>query len=338
MEVLLEHPAVEGGERESAVAAAVPVIDEGERRGGEGAGLLFLELALLVLLTDLGGDDVEHPLAEDAQRACVVLARVLEQGVTSLSADGQVDEVGREVVDGAGDDVGLVDAQPAVGESIGDRLVQLGVEALGEATHSSGLAAGDPAPVRPPCACRPCADRVTHAPPIGFAERAAEGRGEPGLRLSERVDRLDHLALSQRGQPQVADVIERGTQRGQRLAHRTLHGSLSCSLCDPRDKSLQARRHVEGEQLRLWKVLHECDPVSSWWLLRPTTNRPEWASPRVAANRPGGRQLRDSRRKPPIDTGGWGEIGRRAVNPQSRSSEKRRQRRDATGWVPSGGS
>ncbi len=179
MEVLAQQPAVEGGQGEPAVAAAVAVVDQGEGGGGGGIRFFLLEAALLVGLADLRCDDVEDASAEDAQGVGVVVGGVVEQHVAGLRAQVVVDQVVREVVDRAGDHVGLVGAQPSVGQGSGDRLVERGAEALGEPEGAAGLAAGDPGAVGPPGRGVPGADRVADPTPVGLYQRARQLRGQP---------------------------------------------------------------------------------------------------------------------------------------------------------------
>jgi hypothetical protein len=108
-----------------AVAAAVAVVADRERRGRPGVVLLLLEEAGFVGFADLGGDDVEDPAAQDPQRLGVVVAGELDEVVFGSEADRRVEVVG-ERGDGVDDDVGLVEQQPAGGEGVADGLVVTG--------------------------------------------------------------------------------------------------------------------------------------------------------------------------------------------------------------------
>jgi len=61
------------------VAQPVAVVGDGEPAGLLGEGFLALQGLQLVLLRDLGGDHLEHPVREPAQRDRVVLGRAPDQ-------------------------------------------------------------------------------------------------------------------------------------------------------------------------------------------------------------------------------------------------------------------
>ena len=91
---LLEHRADRGRQGEPAVAQPVPVVGDGEPAGLLGEGLLALQGPELVGFGDLGGDHLEDPVREPAQRDRVVLGRPADQvglGVAAVLDRQRVD-------------------------------------------------------------------------------------------------------------------------------------------------------------------------------------------------------------------------------------------------------
>jgi hypothetical protein len=174
--------------------------------GAAGLALLVLEPAAFVVLTHLGGDDVEDSAAEVAQLAGREGRGVLDEDLFGLGADVGGDVVG-EVVQRAGDDVGLRGRHVAGGEP-GSEHRPAAVEGPCEREVAAGGAAVDARLASAPGRDVPIAglfgDLVGdgHEPePGGVHPRGQAGELLQGFGLLGRgeVEQLDGVGLVQGG-------------------------------------------------------------------------------------------------------------------------------------------
>ncbi len=199
---LLQGPALGFGEGEPPGGGTVAVEGQGEAALLSGEGLGFLEGAAVVVLADLGGDHGQDPGAQGAQLGGVVEGGEVDEVGLGLGEESGVDdevtgllqlgEVRREVVEGTGDDDGLVEIERRTGECFADVVV-----ALVQGGAGPGLAVGGgPGP------------SGGHGPPRG-------GRGRPGL-----LRDVDVLGVGGEGEAVGVEVTLQGVQLEQRLPGR----------------------------------------------------------------------------------------------------------------------
>ena len=141
---LPQHGAHVAGQGEPAVAQAVAVVGDGEPARLLGEGFLALQRLELVGFGDLGGDDLEDPVREPAERDRVVLARASDQvglGVASV--------LDRQRVDTLHDHHRLLLGDLPGGHRVPDRLV-VAVQRVGESETPLRVPLGLPGRVGPP--------------------------------------------------------------------------------------------------------------------------------------------------------------------------------------------
>jgi hypothetical protein len=114
-EGLLEHRAGQRVQGEPAVDLAVPVLPQVQPGRGGRVPLFLLEELGFVGVGGRGVDDLEQAAAQDLQGLGVERGRLLDQVRLRLGDESRVEVVG-ELVDGAGDDLGLLDMHPALGQ------------------------------------------------------------------------------------------------------------------------------------------------------------------------------------------------------------------------------
>ena len=219
---LLEHRADRGREGEPAVAQPVPVVGDGEPAGLLGQGLLALQGPELVGFGDLGGDHLEDPVREPAQRDRVVLGRAPDQVRLGVAA-----VLDRQRVHTLDDHRGLFFGDLPGGHRVPDRLVVV-VQGVREVEASFGVAFGLPGGVGPVAAGVGGAVVRAEVEPVGVAGVAELELGDlvPQLRQGGQVG----LGLGGREgpQPEVRDLVQQLGDGGDRGRDRVLSGVVEC--------------------------------------------------------------------------------------------------------------
>lgn len=269
-----------GGVGEVDDHAGAAAAEVGEPQAGVGAGVAFLllEAAAFFVLGDLGGDDVEHAAAQDAQAAGVEVGGLGDQvGLGGLAGRGV--DAGWQRVEGGGDDAGLggvdvagVHAGPQVGvglEGGGELLLGRcggGVDAGvvgGPGGHGAGaVVVGEVAGAGQ--------DRQPQRVEAG----RGVGQGEQDLTLGcgREVERVDPGGLVQR-------VLDPGRARHQGVRERDgglAHGPRLGVTTDTfrtgvRTVEKRARRRSCGQKAVLrWVGRSSAGLSATWWWAQGT--------------------------------------------------------------------
>jgi hypothetical protein len=167
------------GEGEPAVALAVSVVGDGEPAGFLGEGFLPLKGQELVLFGDLGGDHLEDPVRDPAQRD-----RVVGGGASDQVGLGRAAVLDRERVDARDDHRGLVLGDLAGGHRVPDGFVVV-VQGVREGEAAFGVAFGLPGRVGPPGGAVGGAVIRAEVEVVGLV-------GDPELELGEPVPQRGH--------------------------------------------------------------------------------------------------------------------------------------------------
>ena len=219
-----EHRPVQRGDREPAVALAVPVVRHRERGRRPGGGFLVLEPTGLLGISLLGGGHLEQPASHDPQRLRIVVTRLAEQERLGLVAGLGVHQVGRQRVDGVHDHVGLLDIDLRGGERFVDDRVR-GLQASSQPSRTMDR--------------RPRRTRGV-GQPVRRRRRPHSRPDLDPLRMRQQLQlQLRHL----RGEPGDVDQRPLGLGRAHR-PHRRL-----------RDRRQLPAHHVDGRRHRVHRVV-----------------------------------------------------------------------------------
>ena len=209
-------------QREPAVAQPVPVVGDGEPAGFLGECFLALQRLELVGFGDLGGDHLEHPVCEPAQRDRVVLARASDQ-----MGFGLPPVLDRQRVDALDDHHGLFLGDLSGGHRVLDRLVVV-VQGVREVQAALGVPFGLPGLVRPVAARVGGPGRGAEVEAVGVLGMAQLELGDLVTQLRERGQVGLGLGRSQGPQPEVGDIAQQLSDSGNRGRDPVLPGVVEC--------------------------------------------------------------------------------------------------------------
>lgn len=201
---LAQHGGLGRGHGEAAVGESLAVLPEAEPGLLACAGFLLLQEARLVLVGTGGVDDLHDPATEGRELRGVEVAGPVDQVALGTVTIGGCLVV--EVIDGLGDDQGLLGVESTPGHRGPGRLV--GGEGMSESGLAAGLGPGELGVTSQPDFQRPDPLGTGEVEGLGLVQGACLELGQPGQISLQPSDDRSGVGGVQRPGRGLGDLVE----------------------------------------------------------------------------------------------------------------------------------